>query len=297
MSKFIDKRLTYFFQTVQSGGIRAAADVLNVSPSVISRQIANLERQLGIVVLEKHTKGAVVTEAGKEVLIVYQELLNQELSLGERILALKGMEAGSITISTGAGYLNHLSKVVAGFSAKYPNINIKIDVGGSGEIVRRILENEIQIGIAYNPVAHKNICSYFQIQHKLCVFLSPNHPLAKNQDIRLCDLQQCRLALTDTTYGIRQLVEYSQNLGRVLLNPTMICNDMNLLKDYAREGGITLLPEFMYYPEDKGSLTTKSLVCHDFNAAQSHIIFRRGKLLPITAMRLIDELVLMLKNM
>ncbi|OOR89629.1 hypothetical protein B0181_06585 [Moraxella caviae] len=284
----LDKRLIYFYQAVQHGGIRAAADTLGLAPSAVSRQITSLERTLGTALFERHIKGAIPTEAGREVLVCYQEFLNQENLLKEKITALQGLNAGNITISTGAGYVKHLSEVVAKFCADYPNIHVQIDIHGTSEIVRKILDNETQLGIVYHFINHHHIRSHFQTTHRLCVFLPKNHALANRKSIDLKEIYHERWALTDTTHGIRHLVE--SMAGHHSIRPALLCNDMNLLKDYARCGGITLLPEFMYYPEDVPTLAAIPLTEQAFTQAKSQIITRRGKALSAANLALIDRL-------
>lgn len=290
MAHFIDKRMVYFSKAVHYGGVRAAADALNIAPSAVSRQIVSLENQLGAKLLERHIKGAIPTEIGRELLIFYKESLNQESILKEKIAALKGLDAGNIEISTGAGYVRYISKIVAEFSALHPNISIRINVSSSNEILRKVLENESHIGIIYNPVSHKHIRAHFEMKHRLSVFLSKTHPLATSEDITLHDIRNHRLALTDTTYGIRQLIEEIERNQNIALAPTLVCNDLNLLKDYARAGGITLLPEFMYYPDDTDTLLIKPLTKQNIELTKTQIISRHGKPLSKAVTKLISQI-------
>lgn len=297
MTHFIDKRMVYFSKAVHYGGVRAAADALNIAPSAVSRQIVSLENQLGTQLLERHIKGAIPTEAGKELLMCYKELLNQECILKEKIAALKGLDAGNIEISTGAGYVRYISKVVTVFSATHPNIKIRINVSSSNEILRKILDNESHIGIIYNPVNHKHIRTHFEMNHRLSVFLNKIHPLAQHNQITLHDIRNHRLALTDTTYGIRQLIEEAERSQNIALAPTLVCNDLNLLKDYARDGGITLLPEFMYYSDDADTLLIKPFINQNIESTKTQIISRHGKPLSKAVAKLISQITVVFDNL
>ena len=66
MSNAIDEnRLRYLFEAARYGAVRAAADALGVNPSVVSRQIALLERELDAALLDRHSRGVRPTEAGE----------------------------------------------------------------------------------------------------------------------------------------------------------------------------------------------------------------------------------------
>lgn len=64
MTEINGKRLSYLYEAVTMGTIRAAADKLNIAPSAISRQISLLEEELACTLIERHRKGVTPTEAG-----------------------------------------------------------------------------------------------------------------------------------------------------------------------------------------------------------------------------------------
>lgn len=297
MKNVIDKRMYYFYQTVQLGGIRVAADALNIAPSAISRQIANLEKELGIVLLERGMRGARPTEAGYYVLDCFRHVLEQAEVLESRIGALKGMNAGTITVSTGAGYVKALSLLITKFSARHPQITIRININSSNEIIRKVLEGESNFGILYNAIRHPKLKSHYRAQHPLHVFMAKNHALSQNSSVSIKQLTNERLAMTDITHGIRQLIENAEREHGLSLSPTLLCNDMNLLKDYALFGGVTFLPRFMLQPSEVELITTKPLSEPIFLNPESQIVSRRGAILSPASQALLIELAIMLKNL
>ena len=60
-----EARIVFLFEAIQRGSMRAAADALNIAPSAVSRQIALLEQELAIPLIERHTRGIKPTEAGR----------------------------------------------------------------------------------------------------------------------------------------------------------------------------------------------------------------------------------------
>lgn len=297
MTTLIDKRIYYFYQAVQMGGIRLAADALNIAPSAISRQISSLEKELGIALFERNLRGAKPTEAGYYVLEYYKHAATQAELLQEQINALKGMKAGTLTISTGAGYVKALSSLIAQFSATHPHITLRISINSSNEIIRKVLDSEANFGILYNAVKHPKLKSHYRVQHPLHVFLAKTHPFAKLSHVSLSQLAQERLALTDTTHGIRQLIEQAEYHYGISLTTTLLCNDMSLLKDYVLFGGVTLLPLFMLQTNEMETLITKPLTEPIFLTPESQIISRRGAILSPAAQLLAHELAIMLKTL
>ena len=77
----LDKRAFYLFEVSSCGGIRAAAEHLHINPSVVSRQVRGLERELGMALLERQGRHVTLTEAGQLVVegFLAQRRLNSEL--------------------------------------------------------------------------------------------------------------------------------------------------------------------------------------------------------------------------
>lgn len=296
----IDKKLHYFYQVVKNGGVRAAAEVLGGTPSVISRHIDNLEKSLGVQLLERHTKGAIPTQIGERLLLCYQQMHGQEEIFRQEISDLLGLRTGKVRISTGAGYLKYLSKLVNDLSSQYPGIAIQINIHGSTEIVRRVIDGETDIGLLYNSINHPQIKSHYKAIHKLCVFMNTSHHLANKDMIRLDEIIDEKVALTDQTYGIRQAVMKVESQMGIALPITVLCNDMNLLKAYALSGGVTILPEFMLHDEDEQLIAKPLFLPTQPNELTSihsdtQLITRRGRHLDIATQLVLQKLAEMLK--
>ena len=75
---FHEKQVSYLYEVGIQGGIRRAADILGVNPSVISRQISQLERTLQLPLLERRGRTVILTEAGKLLAADYRRFLSPD---------------------------------------------------------------------------------------------------------------------------------------------------------------------------------------------------------------------------
>src|SRR3954469_10165063 len=92
------RRMAVLLNVHRSGGMLAAADNADMTPSAISQQIAKLEREAGVAVLDRQPGGAVLTAAGR-VLVEAAERIEAELTDARRSLsALQGEVTGTVTI-------------------------------------------------------------------------------------------------------------------------------------------------------------------------------------------------------
>lgn len=281
-------RVYYLYQAVKYGGIRNAADILNVAPSSISRQITLLEEELKTSLLEKNLRGAHPTESGELVLKYFAHSLEQEEDLLASLAALQGLERGKVAIATGEGYLRHLATIISQFSKDHPQIEVQLSAGSSNHVVRKVSDNEAHIGIAFNPILEPNLRVHFKRQHTVKAFLPPIHPLLNEKaPLTLAQIRDYPLAMGDISQGIRQIIQRVEDEEEITLHPTLKCSQLHMLKQYAIGGGVTLLPEFMLYEEDRDRLALHHLSHPYFNRTETYMMTRRGRQLPPAAQKLL----------
>lgn len=292
MSLVQDRRILYFFEAVRLGSVRAAADFLDVAPSAVSRQIAQLEHELGTPLLERHRRGVKPTEAGDRVLGYYRQRLSQQEVLLESLQALRGLQSGVVVLAIGEGFIDGLAEPLTRFSTLYPKVELQVNVCGTNEVIRQVVEDEAHLGLVFNPPADPKIRSHAHQKQPVCVMVSPDHPLAQHQGpIPLKGLDSYRLGLLGVSYGIRQILTQAEQQSGVSLVPTLTCNTFAMLKRFAMKGGVTLLPTFVVVDElESGKLVALPLESLVFSESQVHIISRLGRQLSVGSSRLLGQL-------
>ncbi len=104
-----EQRLHYFVEAVRLGSVRAAADALDIAPSAVSRQIAQVEAELGVDLIERHRRGITPTEAGRLVLDYFRQRQTQLDGLRDAIADLQGLRTGRVVLAIGEGFIGDLS--------------------------------------------------------------------------------------------------------------------------------------------------------------------------------------------
>lgn len=289
MSLVQDRRILYFFEAVRLGSVRAAADYLDVAPSAVSRQIAQLEQELGSPLLERHRRGVKPTEAGDRVLHYYRQRLSQQEVLLDSLQALRGLQSGSVVLAVGEGFIDGLAAPLSRFSEQYPRIDLQVNVCGTNEVIRQVVEDEAHIGLVFNPPGDPKIRSHAHTRQPVCVAVSPDHPLAKETEpLPLKGLDNYRLALPGVSYGIRQIVTLAEHRLGITLKPTLTCSTFAMLKRFSMRGGVTLMPTFVMEDETRsGQLVALPLQSEVFSTPQAHLISRLGRQLSVGASRLL----------
>ena len=102
----LDSRaLRHFLAVVRTGSIRAAAEHINIAPSAVSRQIADIEHRLGLPIFERTARGVILTEAGQLLSEHAKRMLEDEELLREQLDHLKGVRQGLVRICCGEGFV------------------------------------------------------------------------------------------------------------------------------------------------------------------------------------------------
>src|SRR6202044_4071636 len=96
-----DLNLRYLYEAAKLGSMRAAADQLGVAVSSVSRQISQLEAEVGMVLIEHGRRNVKLTEAGRLLIEYYAEQLTQRELFEGRLADLKGLRTGRIELAIG----------------------------------------------------------------------------------------------------------------------------------------------------------------------------------------------------
>jgi len=125
MKEINHKRVSYLYEAVSMGSVRAAADKLNVAPSVLR---------------------------------FYRESVSSEENCISQLQALRGYQRGHINLAAGEGFVSDLMAPISDFNAQYPSLTLSIDVAGSNEVIRQVEEDEAHLGIcaivaSFHPLA------------------------------------------------------------------------------------------------------------------------------------------------
>jgi DNA-binding transcriptional LysR family regulator len=288
-----ERALRYFLAVVREGSIRRAAERLNVAASAISRQIADLEADCALPLLERLPRGVVPTEAGQA---VAQHALQQEedtAELRDYLRQLRGLRQGVVRIRCGEGFVaDLLDNGLPPFAEVYPEIRVKLDLGGTTDVLASVGQGEVDIGLAYNPVSGPDIRSVAIARQPLQLVMLPDHPLAAREAVALRDLAEVAVALLDESHGVRQLLRRVEADQRFRLTPRLEASSIDVLRRYALGGhAVTLLPAFVVAPEiQAGRLVVRPLTDRLMEEATSHILVRAQRRLPKPVERLIGFL-------
>lgn len=298
MKDINEKRVSYLYEAVSMGTVRAAADKLNVAPSAVSRQISLLEDELACTLIERHRKGVTPTEAGEIVLRFYRESLSNEETCMSKLLALQGLQRGHIKLAVGEGFVGDLmSGPLPEFNRLYPSLTLSVTMGGSNEVIRKVEEDEAHIGLLFHPASHPNIRSQVISGQPICAVVAPEHPLAQADCVSIEHLLDYPVALPEAHFGVRQLLGMVEFQERIRFKPVLTTDSIAVLKQFVRaDMGFTFLPEFVISREiEDGHLVAVNIKHEILKCGEAHMITRLGRQLSEGPHKLLQHLTYWMK--
>ncbi len=245
---------------------RAAEEVFLSQPAV-SRQIRQLEQDLGLRLFEQIGKSLNLTDAGRTLADEAGKLLGNMERVAEVVRSHLSAESGRLRIgaSTTPG-LYLLPPVLGRFHARYPDVELHYAIENSLCIEQRILRNELDLGFVGAHPSHDELVAVKLLDDEIVCFSNASHRLAKRRRIDVASLERETWIIREKGSATRQLFESWLTKGGGKLGPTIELEHPEAVKPLVAAGvGISFM---------------------SIHGLQREIRRRQFKKLPVTGLRL-----------
>jgi LysR family transcriptional regulator, hydrogen peroxide-inducible genes activator len=222
-----------------------AAESCHVTQPTLSMQIHKLEEQLGVLIFDRNKQPIAPTEAGARIISQAQRTLLESRKIEEMIRIEKGEMIGELTIGiipTLSPYL--LPLFVNSFLEKYPEINLNIEELITADIVNRLQEERLDIGLLVSPLHVNGLVVRDIFNEEFIAYVSNRSPLFHKELLTYEDLQTSELLLLNEGHCFREQVlnicqHYHQRDSRLRYESGSL-EALKRLVD--KHGGVTLMP-------------------------------------------------------
>src|SRR5713226_483459 len=143
-------RLRVLKEVAYRGSVSGAADALSYTQSAISQQIATLEAEAGMALLERHPRGVSLTAAGQTLLGHAEGILARLEAADAALAAIVGLRGGRLRMASfptaGATLMPF---AIATFRAAHPEVELSLAEGEPQEIAPRLLAGEFDLALLF----------------------------------------------------------------------------------------------------------------------------------------------------
>lgn len=213
------RQLRYFVAVAEEASFSRAAARIPISQPPLSRQIAKLEQEIGVRLLQRTQQGVTLTEPGRLFLEEARKTLASAAAALGTAKRAAGGQIGRLTLGFGgsAAY-TFLPTVLRIFRKQHPGVQLALINLPMTAQLDAIVDGRIDIGMLMLPVRHKAIVTALLVRDPLVVALPSGHPLAKRRSVRLAQLAPFEQILFTRTGGLgffNQVMELCRRAGFV----------------------------------------------------------------------------------
>jgi DNA-binding transcriptional LysR family regulator len=182
------RHLRYFIAAAREENVSRAALKLHVSQPALSRQIRDLEDELGFPLLERTAKSVRLTEAGRVFLVEAQAVLDRAAEAVEKARAKTEMGQGRLQV----GYapspsVEILPRALRAFQARFPSVRVILHDLSAEEMISQLHEGKLDLALTVRP-SGKSLrgLNFVELaRYPLCVAVHPGHALARARVVTL----------------------------------------------------------------------------------------------------------------
>jgi DNA-binding transcriptional LysR family regulator len=232
-----------FLTVAERRSVSAAAGVLYVTQPALTTRIKNLERELGIDLFVRTSRGMRLTAEGRAFRPHAQRAL-QSLAAGRELLRERREgRVGELIVGAAPAISTYvLPLVLRSFQASFPNVHLIVRTGHSEDVLELLLREQVQIGLV-RDLPHPAVTSTPLYEDEIVLVVHPEHRLAGETSIAVQELGDERLILFDRTSSYFVLTSAFFREAGVVPRGVMELDNVDATKKMVEHGlGIAFLP-------------------------------------------------------
>ncbi len=287
------KSLKVFCDVVGWRSFSRAADENGISQSGASQVVNQLERRLGVKLIDRSKRPFVLTPEGETYYEGCRKLVQRYDALEDQVRTLHEEVSGRVrVVSIYSVGLHHMSRYLQQFLAQYPKANVRLEYQHPHRVFEAVERDHADLGlISYPPRASRTIEAIRWREEPMVLVCAPTHRLAERERINLSDLSGERMIGFDSDLTIRREIDRVLQINHVEVRVAMEFDNIETIKRAVEiDAGVALLPEPTVLREvEAGTLAMVPLESDEL-VRPLGIIHRRGKELGSTTHRFIELL-------
>ncbi|EOZ1406756.1 TPA: LysR family transcriptional regulator [Enterobacter hormaechei subsp. steigerwaltii] len=256
------RQLRVFVTVAQARSFSRAGEIIGLSQSAVSHSVKELETQTGVKLLDRTTREVVLTEAGQQLAMRLERLLDELNSTLRDVGRLGQQLSGTVRVAASQTISAHLiPQCIAESNHRYPDIDFVLHDRPQQWVLESIRQGDVDFGIVIDPGAVSDLECEVVLSEPFLLLCRDDDPLASMPQVAWQALQGANLVLQDYASGSRPLIDAALAAQGVKATIVQEIGHPATLFPMVEAGiGISVLPA-LALPLPKGSrLTVKRFV-------------------------------------
>lgn len=238
--------MRYVLAVAEHESFSLAAQACHVGQPALSQQVSRLEKELGVALFTRNSRGAALTEAGREFVHMAREIVQRADALQAKMSLYAGMRRGTLNL----GIITSLQCIdfgglLSAFCGSYPQVSVNIVQDGTHRLFEKLLERKIDAAFLNRPASGIPAgLEFVRLGEDVYSLAVPAiHPLAKRERVSLQELKDERFIFHQTGQVASELCLSA--CRRAGFEPNIICRSASPTTGlYMVRGGlgVALLP-------------------------------------------------------
>lgn len=240
----------------ETGSLSAASRKLHLTQPALSASLQRLEAEVGVRLVTRHSRGAILTEEGQYVLQKAHDVLHEVGQISSVIDNLAQAPAGDVRLglpTTVAGGL--IPELVPVLQVRYPQIKLHIVEAMSGVLREQLQLGRLDLAVLFDISPMAGLRSTPLLKEEIYLLLPASHPVASETKVSLARVAELSLVLPSTANSIRKHLEAACQAEGLSLGVLADVDSLPGLLGLVRSGYCTVLPKYLAKGEiDAGNI-------------------------------------------
>lgn len=236
------RQIEVFFYAATLGSLSKAAEKVFITQAAASMALKEFESQLGENLFERVGKKLVLNENGRAIIAYCSELIGRADDL-EKFFSKEASLLGSLNVGASSTIGNYvLPGYIELFTSNNPSCSINMIVGNTEEIIDKVLNFEVDLGIIEGLCFEPKINIIPWLDDELVIFASSSNSLVKKDYITEKDLCECSWILREQGSGTRRIFEDQLRALSISINISQVLGHTEAVKNAVSKGnGVSCL--------------------------------------------------------
>jgi LysR family cys regulon transcriptional activator len=268
-----------------------AANALYTSQPGVSKQIRDLEEELGVEIFERKGKRLTgITPPGKEVIEIIGRVVRELETLRKVADHFSMRDQGHFVVATTHTQARYaLPPVIKKFKEAFPKVHLALHQASPMQIAKMLSDGEADIGIATEVLdGQPDLVSFPCYQWSHVALFPKDHPLAQVEQLSLDDLAKYPLITYDRAFSGRSHIDEAFDKHRIVPDVILTAMDADVIKTYVELGmGVGIVASMAFNAQRDLELASRD-VSHLFGANVTRLAFRKSSYLRAFVLQFIE---------